>query len=661
MAEKKKTKEKEKEINYKFNAEQAKDYLEDIQDQIINHPVVKNHHGKWKELIAWTDRGEQYSQWKGGKLAPADLHLRKTQVVVNFMKPVSEAIEGKMQLIYKLAGQPNSGEQEDIQASTVATKLLAHNDYVNDVEGKMEDFKYDLIRTGNACLKWMWDESKFGYIPLHEKEKTEKVKQDGEVTMFVPSIFNIRPSTIGKDRNTWPNFIELMEVATQDIIDEPEFKITKEEIEPSGQSKDGKYSGMNEKEEDKADDQKTKIVAFDWHRKSKKYPEGRLIISIKDKILFSKANPCLGEIPYFLTIFKRDGNSIWGTGPMHHIQDLNRRLNRMVSITCEHIESWRPKVIMESDALLKRESFTTDAAEILEAMPGKIGDVKALAMPQLSSEVAAMIQFFLSSKDMVSNIHEVSYSQLPKYASRAPASLFAMMLEQENLKIDPLIKRLNSMIRESGSFRLRLMDKYYKQDRMVLVMGEGQQASIDYFKGADLDDNFDVKLEIGVSIHQSQAVLGDMLIQLKREGILSESDNNKIIKLLNIGDASEELRGDVADVTRAMRENQAFISNKDDAEFGEGGVKLYKHDDHALHLDYHTNLRKQDSTEQWEQERLDRLDVHIDEHWTKVMEERQLASALQALGGGGAGPGEGTPPNQPTIEGTPGPEAGAEF
>ena len=51
MAEKKKTKEKEAKkekppINYNFNDEEKKKYLEGVQKRITDDPVVKNHHGK---------------------------------------------------------------------------------------------------------------------------------------------------------------------------------------------------------------------------------------------------------------------------------------------------------------------------------------------------------------------------------------------------------------------------------------------------------------------------------------------------------------------------------------------------------------------------------------------------------------------------------------
>jgi hypothetical protein len=88
------------------------------------HPVVLQHHGKWKELIAW-EKGYQFSTWNSddGAVRHVTLNLRKKEVVINLMKPLVETIEGKVNFYNKKAGMPNSSEQKDIQGAKVASTL----------------------------------------------------------------------------------------------------------------------------------------------------------------------------------------------------------------------------------------------------------------------------------------------------------------------------------------------------------------------------------------------------------------------------------------------------------------------------------------------------------------------------------------------------------
>jgi hypothetical protein len=215
-----------------------------------------------------------------------------------------------------------------------------------------------------------------------------------------------------------------------------------------------------------------------------------------------------------------------------------------------------------------------------------------------------------------------------------------MMLEQENLKIDPMIKRINKTLLEEGRFRLRLMEKHYKQERLIKIVGRSNEASIMWFKGADLKGNTDVKLNIGVSIHQSKVVQQRLLLELKQQG--APIDWNKIYKLLGEGDISDELRGDIADESRAQRENQAFIIGDHGKDKEKGGVFIYEHDNHELHLDYHTNLAKTEEAQRWEKARWDALQQHIMEHFKLLMMLRQMM-AQTAPAPGGQVPG-GQPP-----------------
>jgi len=618
----------EKEIDYLPEIERQK-HTVFVDDQVLNHPAVKNYHGKWKELIEWCDKGNQYCEWIGDEKRIIDirpmLKKRKRHIVINLMKPLVEAIDSKLNMTQSVQGTPNSSEMGDIEGAKVASKLLAHNDYVNKVEALFEDFKYDLTRTGNAWVKWTWDTSAFGFIKHMKEGIATSIEQEGEIVGVVPSVFNIRPDPTAKDRAHMRWLIEIDEV-TEDEILENFPKIKKEELEKAGSaaSLKTKYEGMNEEEKDKSADEKTHIVRYYWEKKSKKYSEGRYIISVGNLILFKGPNPALGEIPYFPCYFKRVGNSFYGTGPLYHVQDIQRVYNRVRSMALEHIEGWRAKMAVPLGSLPKEGSFTTDSFEMVEVDTNR-GPLQPMNMPELSPQVNAFADMLAGSFNVVSNVHEVSYSQLPQYSSRAPASLYSMMLEQDNMKIDPLIKRLNKMILDMAQFRLRLMEKYYKQPRLVKIMGKGQESSVEYWKGADIKGNYDVKLGIGISLHQSAIIQQRLLLELKQNGIIQ--DNNKILKLLNLGSIEEDLRGDIADEQRAMRENQAFVNDTYDLDVEKGGVYVYKHDNHELHMDIHTNQAKSEEYQRWPMEKKAAHEMHIEGHYQYILQLQQIMAA----------------------------------
>jgi len=609
-------------------------YLDWIQKQILQHPVVKAHHGKWKELIEWESEGNQFSVWddQAATMMPVQLKRRKKRVVINIMKPLAETIDGKINFQAKFEGVPNSAELADINGAQVATKFLAHNDYVNDIEALNEDIKYDLIRTGNAFRKWVWESGKAAKV----KDAAGKVlDSDGELVGSVPSVFNIRldPTAKGMEDARW--IIEIGEV-TEDAVVET-FGIDRESIRSATEARRSgargsigeqqKYQGMNEKPLEKDRDEPTYIMAWFWEKANSRYPEGRHIISIPGMVLWAKKNPALGMLPYFKYGYKRNGSSPYFTGPMHHVQDIQRDFNRMISIISEHVEGWRAKIVIDKNAGLKEGAFTTDSFEILEVDRSK-GDPIPVNMPQLSPEVLHHRDFLLAAKDLVSNVHEVSYSQLPQYATRAPASLYAMMVEQENLKLDPMIRQINRNLRRESTFRLQMMGKYYDKKRQIKIIGVNERSSLEYYSGTDLHGNYDVKLVVGVSIHQSKTVQQRMLLDLKTAGAPIEWST--IFKLLWEGDVSEKIRGDIADERRASRENQLFLEGGFDRDFAKGGVQILLFDDHKIHLDAHTKLIKTEEAQRWDERTWSAMNQHIFQHMALMA---QVMNRVAAAGG----------------------------
>jgi hypothetical protein len=100
-----------------------------------------------------------------------------------------------------------------------------------------------------------------------------------------------------------------------------------------------------------------------------------------------------------------------------------------------------------------------------------------------------------------------------------------------------------------------------------------------------------------------------------------------------------------------MRENQKFIDGS-----GWEKVKVYLHDDHVLHMQYHSNMLKSEEAENWPQKRFAAGDQHIMDHYTLF----QGVQAAEALGNASTG-GQPTAPAQPgQVAGEAGAPTGAE-
>ena len=669
-AEPPKKEKKEKSVDY-LDGQTEEQYCSWVDSQIRQHPVVLNHHGKWREHIEWVD-GQQYTIWDDGqhKLRSADLRIRKRKIVINLLKPLIEALDGKINFGYGIIGVPNSGQETDIRGARAATRMLAFNDEVAGREDVMQDVKWDMLLTGQGCEKWAWDkEIEATAQGKNEDGSTYTIPEKGDVDGEYIPIFNIRPDPTATSMRNSRWLIEIKEVTKSGLIETfPD--LTEKDIESMVQAKASRYEGMYKKDEDIQDEEDTYIFAEMWERPGEKFKNGRLVQSCGSKVLYKGENPSpkrkrknkAGDLPYFVYYYKKDPYSFWGRGPIHFVQDLQRNANRMISMAVEHVEAWRPKMAIPPNSLRRQNSFTVDNFELLEVDDSR-GAIHPITMPQLDPQVMALYNLFTGGVNTVSNVHEVSYSQLPEYASRAPASLYAMMLEQETQKLERMVSMTNKTLKDQASFRLMLMAKYYKTQRYVKIFGKSKESIAQFLSGTDINSNFDVNLQPGVSINQSTSVQTEMYMKLFEKGIVPKTDARRILRVLNLGTAEYEIRTDVVDDERAVRENQAFIDGRQTTAMGGKGVKVLLHDDHELHLERHTNLLKSEEAEVWEQTQFDALQSHIEEHYNYVMMLKQaMMTATETAKGAPTPAGEAGMPGEAAPEGgevMAGPEAGA--
>ncbi len=183
-----------------------------------------------------------------------------------------------------------------------------------------------------------------------------------------------------------------------------------------------------------------------------------------------------------------------------------------------------------------------------------------------------------------------------------------------------MVKFVNSTLLKRASYRLMLMEKHYELPRYARIIGRSKEVIVNFLRGVDINSNYDVQLEMGVSLNQSTTVQTQLFIQLFEKGLIGKQDGRKVLRVLNLGTAEHELRSDIIDDEKAIRENQSFIDGTYKRTRQEGGLNFSIHDDHELHLERHTNLEKSEEANSWEDQRLSDLQQHELMHYTALQQ-----------------------------------------
>jgi hypothetical protein len=182
------------------------------------------------------------------------------------------------------------------------------------------------------------------------------------------------------------------------------------------------------------------------------------------------------------------------------------------------------------------------------------------AMDQLAQDAAGLAQ-----KDMPAGVKSGIAMNFAKEA-------------KEEVTI-PRLKRWGAWIASRDRKRLLLAQAYYREPRVVKLLGVGNEWQARFFKGSDLRGNTDVSVDPGTLIWRSQSAKQQAIMDATEAGLIDIQDpvqKQKLIEELGIQSFDTPIG---PDRRRALKEN----AQMDDGE----QVELTPLDDHQVHMTEH--------------------------------------------------------------------------
>ncbi|MBT9166925.1 MAG: hypothetical protein DDT19_00249 [Syntrophomonadaceae bacterium] len=166
----------------------------------------------------------------------------------------------------------------------------------------------------------------------------------------------------------------------------------------------------------------------------------------------------------------------------------------------------------------------------------------------------------------------------PPGGIRAGVAL-AFLREGDDARISPVVRRIDQGLEQAASFMLELVGKYYTEPRLIRLVGEEQAVEVRRFKGADLKNNYDVRIEAGSALAESKVGKQELLLNLWDRRILTDPED--ILKRLEFGQIESD---STKETWRAHAEN-SLMSQGQVPE-----VMLYQ--DHPAHLQIHIEFMR---------------------------------------------------------------------
>lgn len=493
--------------------------------------------------------GEQWISWFDGhgfgfrfKMNPFEA-APVSNLVREYVRSMKALIMNKR---YAVRVWPNSTEQRDRDAAELGGLFLRHLDSVqcNEIEDVKEMVALWTIMTGNGFARTYASKNNGCYV----KRPDGKVicRGDIEVDNFIP--FNVHVPILG-DTLRNKRCVGMKGLKDKEWVEDT-FKIkivsgdhTDHEIEYEKKlltilSKVSPWKGRGLVQDDILTKENERLVMFKEmeYKPTERYPEGlyevvvnRQVVSKKKRLPISVTRE--GDWEYTLTEFKYNytPGSFWATGGVDDLISPQKVVNEVDKACGVNRKTFaRPFLLTPVNLILKRlslpgqEEFLSLQYDDRSAGGIKPEVVKGTPYPeQILKERQNHME---SAQQAAGDPKNILRGQAP--TSGASGVMVDILRESAELSHTPDIERFYRSWNRVKKKQLIIGQETYTESRTLKVTGEGNEIIIKSFKGADLYNNTDVRLEIDSGMSTTRAGQNELIRNLVQNNFFGPIHEN---------------------------------------------------------------------------------------------------------------------------------------
>jgi len=510
----------------------------------------------------------------------------------NHIAPIIETRLAKLGRVRpKMSVRPSSGDEEDIRAAVVSSKILeCVYQKINFDEIVAKATAWSEV-TGSSFYKISWDSN----MGKRVGDKINSELFEGDVRIDSCSPFEIFPDTLAVDTIADCNSIIHAKAMHIDDIEEIWGKriekckntiLDLDVVRFVVQNNHGLSMEREKVQEDYC------IVVERYTRPNKHLPNGELVIVSGDVLLYH------GDLPYFigsdgkleLPFVKQNAlfvpGSFFGLSVIERAIPIQRAYNAVKNRKHEFLNRLAVGVLAVEDGSVDIDNLTEEGLA-----PGKIlayrqgGSIPRMLdsgrlPPEFNSEEDRLRNEFIT----ISGVSEiVRNSDIPGQVSSGVA--IQLLLEQDDTRLSLTAQSIKQAIRQLAQFVLRMYRQFAVAGRLDRIVGDDNEVELLSWKSSDLNSDdvvFDTVNELSNTPAAKQNMLFELLkngLLFDQEGKLSDTMRHKMLDALGYGGWENSQSLDTLHIKRATLENTNALKQK---------LEVEEIDRHDLHIDIHT-------------------------------------------------------------------------
>lgn len=612
------------------NQKNEKYYYSELEDKVIVDYVSSDFKRRQEERksyeLSWELNmnfylGNQYSYISSaGDLSDIEKkYYWENREVFNHIAPVIEARLAKLSKVKpKLSVKPSGNSEQDIYSSKLTKSLLASAIDNNSLSNLISTATHWSEITGTCLYKIVWDNSLGNTIgKLNENDI-----KNGDISISICSPFEIYPdSNSSIEIDDCQSIIEARAYPVSYINENWNTNLEGEDVDIYELNNNSFISNISGKSNITKIIHSTKhdhvLLIERYEKPSTKFPNGKLTIICKDKLLYDGDLPYnLGKngekgYPFIKQVSIKQLACFWGSSVIERCIPLQRAYNAIKNKKHEFISRLASGVLSVEDG-----SVDIDNLEEEGLAPGKILIYRNGSTPpeflnpgtipaELENEEDKLLNE-LNNLCCVSDI--TTNNSVPNSVNSGSA--ISLLISQDESRLSLTAEHIRNAIQKIGTAIIKLYKQYATSKRLNKVLDDNGTLEIYYWTNSDLNSD-DVILEFENELEESVNEKREYILKLYNSGLLSDengnvssSSKNKILTALGLNNWETYESTNELHKKKASRENLGLIKLEQPLSI----------DNHEIHIDEHTRYLISDSAENIKAEIKNKILKHIEAH-----------------------------------------------
>lgn len=205
----------------------------------------------------------------------------------------------------------------------------------------------------------------------------------------------------------------------------------------------------------------------------KKYPNGRLIITVDGITCFDDSNPYKdGKYPYARFVDYFIPNEFWGLSEVDNLKSPQRMMNRLLSFMMDTIVLMGNPIWVADTGAIDTDQVTNQPGLIVEKTPGS--DVHREAGVGLPSNLFSVYELVRDAYDRIFGINELTQGARPQNVSSNVA--LETLQEAGQTRIRQKARNLEKFLQEIGTLYASRVMQFYSTPRLITISSEAAPA-----------------------------------------------------------------------------------------------------------------------------------------------------------------------------------------